>query len=291
MTSISANNIFLEYREEGRPTDPAVILVRGLGTQLIDWPEAFVTGLTGAGFRVICFDNRDVGLSRHFDESGWPNLSAISSGDLSTLAYRLEDMANDIIGLMDSLAIRVAHVAGISMGGMIVQLVAAMYPDRVMSMASIMSSSGRAGLPGPSEEASAALQSGVADRNREEVIADTASGLLITGSPGYPQSEATRRQIAAARYDRNYDPAGVARQMAAVVANGSREETLASIKVPSLVIHGASDPLIPIEAGIDTARCIPGSKFVRVEGMGHNIPEALVAELCGLLQTHFTGST
>jgi len=286
LKSVVANGITLAYEEKGSRNDPTLILVRGLGTQLIDWPEIFIQELVDSGIHVLWFDNRDVGLSQKFDEAGLPDLKAIVADDYRTLAYPLEEMAKDIIGMMDCLDIDRAHVAGISMGGMIVQLLAALYPERLITMASIMSSSGRPGLPGPTDAAARSLQGPSGERSREQAINDTSAGLLITGSPGYPETEETRREIATRRYDRNYDPAGVARQMAAVVANGSRVELLKQITVPGLVVHGEDDPLIPLAAGVDTADCIPGCNLVKVPGMGHNIPLALAPELAEILITH-----
>jgi pimeloyl-ACP methyl ester carboxylesterase len=286
MKSVVANGITLAYEERGSRDNQTLILVRGLGTQLIDWPDRFIQEIVNSGMHVLWFDNRDVGLSQKFDEAGVPDLKAIAAGDYRTLAYSLEEMANDIIALMDCLDIDRAHVAGISMGGMIVQLLAAEYPARLLSMASIMSSSGRPGLPGPTESAAKSLQGPSGPRSREQAITDIADGLLITGSPGYPESEETRKDIATRRYDRNYNPSGVARQMAAVVANGSRVEQLKQISVPGLVVHGEDDPLIPLVAGIDTADCIPGCKLVKIPGMGHNVPLALADKLAEILVTH-----
>jgi proline iminopeptidase len=260
-----------------------------LGTQLIDWPDNFIDGLVAQHYHVVLFDNRDVGLSQKFDEKGVADLAKIAAGDHKSLAYTLEDMAADVIGLMDALSISCAHIVGMSMGGMIVQIVAARQPDRLLSATSIMSSSGRTGLPSATPAAQKVLSPELATATRADIIKNTAEGLKVTGSPGFPESESTRLAIATARYDRSYHPDGVARQLAAVVAHGSRVELLATIRVPFLVIHGQQDPLVPLAAGEDTAACIPDCKLEIVKGMGHNIPETLCGILLELLFAHFSG--
>lgn len=292
MSHVVANGIRLEYAEQGNRGDPALVLIRGLGTQMIDWPASLLDGLVAAGFYVIYFDNRDVGLSQNFDEFGKPDLAKIAAGDDRTLAYGLQDMANDVVGLLDALQIAKAHVLGISMGGMIVQVLAATHGERLLSMISVMSSSGRRGLPGPTAAAQQSLYAtpdpaGGADA----AIALTAEGLQICGSPAYPETLETRLAIARRRFERSHNPDGVSRQMAAVVACGERVELLGRITVPSLVMHGADDPLIPLAAGEDTAKCIKGCELQVIAGMGHNIPAGVVPELvtkiaafCGSLE-------
>ncbi len=283
MSRTRANGIEIEYTVTGEQEGIPILLIRGLGTQLIDWPTSFIDALVGGGFRVVCMDNRDVGLSTRFDEYGRPDLGQIARG-VCEPAYTLNDMAADIVGLMDALDIATAHVLGISMGGMIVQVLAASHGNRLRSMLSVMSSSGRPGLPAATPAAQASLNAepdpagGVA-----AIDLLTAEGLEICGSPGYPQSLEQRLNIARARRIRNYNPSGVARQMAAVVGFGDRVALLGKIAVPSLVIHGADDPLIPVEAGEDTARCIPGCKLNVIPGMGHNIPDGVVPILAGLV--------
>jgi pimeloyl-ACP methyl ester carboxylesterase len=235
-----------------------------LGTQLIEWPQAFITGLTSAGLGVVVFDNRDAGLSTR------------CSG-----AYAVADMAGDVVGLMDHLDIEAAHVFGISMGGMIAQHVAFAHPDRVLSLMSVMSSSGDPDLPQPSVEVRARLQ--VTGATEEEIVRISAENKVVWGSPGYPESEADRLAAARRAYARSFRPDGVARQMQAVIKDGSRVERLASICCPTLVIHGADDALIPVAAGIHTARCIPGSVLEVIPGMGHNLPAALAPKLVDLV--------
>lgn len=287
MTSLIANGIQLEFEESGRADDPAIVMVRGLGTQLIDWPASLLTGLVSAGFRVIVFDNRDVGLSQKF--LGLPNIGNVAK-KTETAPYTIHDMADDIIGLMDGLGIDRAHLFGISMGGMIGQVLAASHGGRVSSLFSVMSSSSRQGLPAATAEAALAL---VAENDPEAgdegVIAATAEGLRVFGSPGYPLTATERVQIARKRHKRDYTPDGVVRQMAAIVAGGNRIALLESIKVPTMVIHGAEDPLIPLAAGKDTADTIPGARLEVIQGMGHDLPEGLVSVFIGLVK-QFTES-
>lgn len=287
MTSLIANGIQLEFEEKGSADDPAIIMVRGLGTQLIDWPESLLDGLVSAGFRVIVFDNRDVGLSQKF--LGLPNIGNVAK-KIETAPYTIHDMADDVVGLMDGLGIDCAHLFGISMGGMIGQVLAASHGDRFTSFFSVMSSSSRKGLPAATAEAAVAL---VAENgpevSDEAIIAATAEGLRVFGSPGYPLTEMERAQIARKRHKRDYTPGGVVRQMAAIVAGGNRIGLLESIKVPTMVIHGADDPLIPLAAGKDTADTIPGARLEVIQGMGHDLPEGLVPVFIELVK-QFTGS-
>lgn len=276
MTQVLVNGITIEYECHGDSADPCFVLVRGLGTQLIDWPPSFISGLVEAGFSVLTFDNRDVGLSQKL--MGEPDLRAIVGGQAPP--YRLDDMANDIVGVMDELGIAQAHLFGISMGGMIGQVMAVHSGHRLLSFCSVMSSSSRPGLPGPTPAAAASLAQDVGDTADEQTIVEaTVQGLEVCGSPAYPLSSAARMRIARARFRRNYCPAGVKRQMAAIVASGDRSELLRTIKVPTLVIHGNDDPLIPVAAGKDTARLIPGARLVVIAGMGHDLPESLVPEM------------
>ena len=287
MTGLIANGIHLEFEERGGAEDPAIVLVRGLGTQLIDWPAAFLSGLVSAGFRVIVFDNRDAGLSQKF--SGLPNIGNIAN-KTETAPYTIRDMADDIVGLMDSLGIDRAHLFAISMGGMIGQVLAATNGERLLSFFSVMSSSSRKGLSAATPEAAATLGAEVdPEAGAEGIIAATAEGLRVCGSPGYPLTETERDRIARNRHKRDYTPDGVVRQMAAIIAGGNRIKLLESIKVPTMVIHGADDPLIPLAAGKDTAETIPGAHFEVIQGMGHDLPESLVIVLIGLV-TRFTRS-
>lgn len=283
MSTITANRIEIEYEEKGSREDESLILIRGVGAQLVDWSGAFTDELASQGFHVVCFDNRDVGLSQKFDAFGVPDMAKIASGEVSP-AYTLQEMADDVLGVMDALGIEKAHVLGVSMGGMIVQILAASHGDRLLSMMSVMSSSGRKGLPAGTPAARASLTAQPdPDGGTEAIDLLTAECLEIRGSPGYPQSFDERLAIARRSRERNYNPDGVARQVAAVIASGSRVELLSRIQVPALVIHGADDPLIPLAAGEDTASSIPGCELVVIPGMGHNIPDGVVPILTDII--------
>ena len=264
MARIQAGDVELEYATFGDSKARTLVLIRGLGTQMIEWSPALLDGLVAAGFRVVIFDNRDVGLS-----------------DKAVADYSLADMAADVIALMDGLVIARAGIFGISLGGMVAQLVASHYPERVECLFSVMSSSGDPALPQPAPEIRARLLQGAEGRNA--VIALNADNRAVFGSPGYPEPAELRLTAAAAAYDRCHYPQGVARQMRAVIADGNRVARLQQIRVPTLVIHGADDPLIPLAAGQDTARQIPGAVLEVVAGMGHNLPDALAPTLVGLV--------
>jgi proline iminopeptidase len=269
MPLADVGDVSLYYETHGAAGDAPIVLVRGLGTQLIEWPRSLIDGLTRDGFYVVTFDNRDAGLSSEVVVAG-PGPS-----------YRLEDMANDVVGLLDALGIERAHVFGISLGGMVAQHVAFAHPDRMLSLVSVMSSSGAPGLPRPAPEIMARL--GATASGEAAIVAQNAEDRRIFGSPDYPESEAVRLAAARAAYARSYRPAGVARQMQAVAADGSRVERLERVAVPTLVIHGRDDPLIPLAAGEHTARLVPGAKLAVVPGMGHNIPDALGGTIARLV--------
>lgn len=277
----SANGIELEYDSVGAADAPAILLVMGLGTQMTRWPPSLVEGLVARGYRVIRFDNRDVGLSTRFDAAGAPDLPAVMAAMLTggdvPVAYTLADMAADAVGLLDALGIDRAHIVGASMGGMIAQIVAARYPDRTLSLTSVMSSSGNPALPRASDAALALLAAPRPDPDDEAAIIErVVLGAETLGSPGYPIERAVRRAAAIEDYRRGYYPAGIARQTAAIVASGDRRALLATITAPSLVIHGDADPLVPVEAGRDTAAHIAGARMIELPGMGHDLPDALV---------------
>lgn len=277
MTQIVANGITLEFEMRGDIFDPAIVLIRGLGTQLIDWPESLLDGLVRSGFRVVVFDNRDVGLSQKFE--GLPDPYAVGRGE-AVPPYTVQDMADDVYGLLVSLEIERAHVLAISMGGIIGQLLAVSHGARVASLISVMASSGRPGLPPATPAAAASLVAETDPTAGDEgVIRATAEGLRICGSPDYPTSEADRLAIARRRHARDYTPEGVVRQMAAIAALRDRSAMLPEIQVPTLVIHGADDPLIPVAHGEDTARLIPHAELEVIAGMGHDLPDALMPRI------------
>ncbi len=283
-----ANGIEIEYETFGVPTNPAVLLIMGLGAQLTRWPLPFVEDLVARGYFAIRYDNRDVGLSTKFDDAPVPQLpaliAAMMTGQKPDVPYSLNDMAADAVGLLDALDIRRAHVMGASMGGMIAQLVAAIYPDRVLSLTSIMSSTGNLGLPPSKPEAMAVLTTRPAGTDVETMVAHGVRSEKIIGSPGYPADETALAARVRRDYERMFYPAGPGRQLAAVVANGDRRPVIASIKAPTMVIHGTDDPLVPVEAGRDTAATIPGALLTEVPGMGHNLPDELIPAILGAFE-------
>ena len=291
MTAFKVNGIEIDAEELGEKTGSPLLLIRGLGTQRIAWPEEFLAALVERGHRVITFDNRDAGLSTKFHEAGSMDIAEAmgraARGDPIDAPYRLDDMALDALGLLDALELETAHVAGISMGGMIAQLLAARHGERLRSLTSIMSSSGAPGLPGPTPEAAAALMSLPEDPNdRESIIRHTVETEKVFASPGYPPGDAYLRAAAEKAYDRCHCPGGVGRQMLAVLTGGGRAELLETIRVPTLVIHGIDDPLIPPEAGMDTAKRIPGAELRLVPGMGHDVAPGLVPTLVEAIAEH-----
>lgn len=294
MPTIATNGISLAYDIQGDPEGEPILLIAGLGLQLISWPDAFCAGLAAQGFRVIRFDNRDCGLSTKMDQFGKPQLSAGFFRPLFRLplleGYTLYDMAKDATGLMDALGIDKAHVVGASMGGMIAQLIAAMYPHRALSLTSIMSTSGRPGLPGPTLAAHNALFSAPDNpRDMDSVVDYFVKMFRVIGSPAYPTPEAELRRRVVRSVRRNVCPGGSARQLMAVAASGDRAALLRTIRAPSLVIHGSDDPLVPAACGRDTARWIPNAVMHEIEGMGHDFPPALESALSALIAAHCKG--
>ncbi|HUN52021.1 MAG TPA: alpha/beta hydrolase [Candidatus Sulfotelmatobacter sp.] len=290
MASVTANGISIEYEEIGDKSAPAILLVMGLGAQLTRWSDTFCQALADGGFRTIRFDNRDCGLSSKFEAAGVPNMAEMfqkaTKGETIAAPYRLEDMALDAVGLMDRLGLAKAHIVGASMGGMIAQVMAARHPNRTASLVSIMSSSGRRGLPPGKPEAMQAIMTRPESGEREALIQNSMRASRIIGSPGYPEDEAVLRRQAERNVDRSYYPQGVSRQFAAVLASGSRVDLLKTITAPSLVIHGNDDPLVPVEAGRDTAAHIPGAELMLVPGMGHAIESKLVPIVAPAILAH-----
>lgn len=282
MAKARANGVELDYEVRGE--GPALLSINGLGGQRTRWPE-FTARLAAEGFRVISFDNRDVGLSQKFDAAGPPDLAAIRAavkeGAPPPVVYDLRDMAADAVGLLDALGVDKAHIVGVSMGGMIAQLVAADYPERALSLASIMSSSGNPDLPPAAPAAMAALTERGPDPHAdlEGFLAHAAVSGRAIGSPAYPLGDTFFRARAEADFRRSYSPLGVARQMAAITASGDRRARLQAITAPSVVIHGEADPLVPLAAGRDTAANIPGAALCIVPGMGHDLPPQVLDDV------------
>jgi pimeloyl-ACP methyl ester carboxylesterase len=289
-----ANGISIAYETSGNPQDPAVLLIMGLGMQLISWPQDLVDGLAEQGYYVIRFDNRDAGLSSKFNHLKKPKLLLAYLKSLvrwpQRPAYTLHDMAEDARGLLDALGVARAHVVGASMGGMIAQIFASRFGGRTLSLTSIMSSSGRRGLPGPTPTARNMLMQGPADpSDRRQVVDHAVATFRAIGSPAFPTPETILRTNVERALARSTNPAGVARQMIAIVASGDRTPLLKNIACPTLVIHGAADPLVPVACGEDTASAIPGATLHVIEGMGHDLPPQLIERLLALIDTHLRG--
>jgi pimeloyl-ACP methyl ester carboxylesterase len=280
MPQIRANGIDIEYESFGRTSDPLILMIMGLGAQLIFWPESLCHGLAAKGFRVVRFDNRDIGMSTHLDDCAAPDFrelfQEVTAGRTPKVPYSLSDMADDALGLMSAIGVERAHIVGGSMGGMIAQLIAIHNPDKTKSLTSIMSTTGRRDLPQGDPAALAQLAKGPASSRREDLIENGVNVRHALAGPGFPSTETEIRALVERVVDRApYDPAGVARQWAAVVAASPRNAVLNSVRCPALVLHGDSDPLFPVAAAKDTADSIPSAKLVIVPGMGHGVPESL----------------
>ena len=295
---IRANGIDIEIEDStaGRPasaSQPVVLLIMGLGMQLVAWPPQMVQALVDAGYRVIRMDNRDIGLSQHFNKLGKPNLLWASLkyklGFASKAPYSLLDMAQDAIGVLDALKIKYAHVVGVSMGGMIAQRVAIAAPKRVLSLTSIMSSSGARGLPQARPEVLRALLKRPA-KGPQAALDHFVALFKIIGSPAFPTPEPEMRERIALGVRRSYHPVGTLRQMLAVVADTDRAEQLATITCRTLVIHGEADPLVPLANGQDTAQRIAGARLLTIPGMGHDLPPEPVRQILVELLPHLQGS-
>jgi pimeloyl-ACP methyl ester carboxylesterase len=268
-----ANGIEIEYDTFGDSSNPAILLIMGLGIQMLGWHEIFCNMLADRGYFVIRYDNRDVGLSSKI-EGGTPNVMQLMAGDFSSASYTLDDMAADATGLLDELGIEKAHMVGVSMGGMIGQTLAIKHPERVLSLTSIMSTTGSAAVGQPRQDVLMALIT-PAPADREGFVEHQVNTFKLIGSPDYPMEEDEFRELIARSYDRAYYPAGFMRQLAGVLASGDRTAALAEVNVPTLVIHGDADPLIAPDGGEATAKAIPGAKLVKIPGMGHDLPPAL----------------
>ena len=281
MPQIRVGELSFEYERFGPADRETVLLVMGLASQLTRWPVELCQSLVGRGFQVIRFDNRDIGLSSHLDALGTPDVFAIlaarATGQPVAPPYTLDDMAGDAVGLLEALGIARAHIVGASMGGMIAQLIAADHAGHTLSLTSIMSTTANPELAPGTREAFMALMSPPAPAGDWEAIA--ALGVRISrviGSPGYPQAEAVLRESILADARRSYYPAGVVRQLAAIFAATDRRPKLKTIRAPTVVLHGADDPLVPVEGGRDTAANILGAELRVVPGMGHDLPPALI---------------
>ena len=280
---IVANGIGIEIDDQGPPGGEPLLLVMGLGMQLTAWPEEMVQQLVARGFRVIRLDNRDIGLSQHFDHLGVPSIAAGAVRHTLGLAvaspYSLADMAQDAVGVLDALGLAQAHVCGASMGGMIAQHLAAKHPQRVKSLVLMMTTSGARHLPQPNWRVRGALLSRPASAAPEAVVQHLEALLRVIGSPAYPPDPERQRQRLLATARRSWHPAGTARQLLAVVADGDRSALLRLITAPTLVIHGEADALVPVAAGRELAQLIAGAESDFIPGMGHDLPLALITRL------------
>ena len=271
MPRAHANGIDLEWEEFGNADDPPLLLIMGLGGQMIVWDEEFCALVASHGFRVIRFDNRDVGLSTKIEGGPEPDLLAAFTGDTSSASYTLDDMADDAAGLLDALGIAAAHVVGASMGGMIAQTLAIRHPDKVQTLTSIMSTTGALDVGQP-DPAAIPLLLKPPPLDRAGYIEHSVDSSRVLTSPGFPFDEEGTRERAARSFDRCFHPAGVGRQLLAIMASGDRTPALRALHVPTLVVHGEGDPLITPSGGRATAAAVPGARLLMIPGMGHDLP-------------------
>jgi pimeloyl-ACP methyl ester carboxylesterase len=290
MPSVRANGITIEYEEFGRRDSTPLLLIMGLGAQMVMWHEGLCGQFVARGFRVIRYDNRDVGLSTKFHDV-CPNpaqlIADVFQGKSVKPPYSLEDMAQDAAGLLQALGIPSAHVVGASMGGMIAQVLAIQYPQHVLTLTSIMSTTGNPNLPQPEPDVLRLLMQ-TPPAERQGAIEHGLRMWRALHGPGFEFDEVRIRELVELAYDRDPDPEGTARQLLAIVTAPSRKEQLGSLAIPALVIHGDADPLVPIAAGYDTAEAIPGARTLVIGGMGHELPEGawprVVDAVCELAQ-------
>jgi pimeloyl-ACP methyl ester carboxylesterase len=285
MPNVAANGIQIEYDTFGDYPSPALLLIMGGGSQMIYWEAEFCELLANKGHFVIRFDNRDIGLSTKFEEAGIPDMMAAMKGEPIIPSYNLEDMADDAVGLLDDLGIGKAHICGASVGGMIAQVISYRHPEQVLSLTSIMSSTGNPELPQMSPDVLAEVYQPVPDE-REAYIEHQVNMWRKLWSPGFPFDEKRLRTLMAESFDRSYYPQGLARQCAAVLAHGYRRASIESIKAPTLVIHGDKDPFMLVEGGKETAQLIPGAKLLIINGMGHDMPKEVWPEITDAISNH-----
>lgn len=292
MPSTHTRAVEIVYDTTGDPADPPVVLIAGMGNQLIYWGPEIVADLAGRGYFVIRLDNRDAGLSTSFDDWGKIDLKMALASSISgrdpDVPYHLGDMAEDVVGLIDHLGIERVHVVGQSMGGMIAQRIAIDHPQRVLSLTSMMSTTGNPAVGAATSEASSLLTRAPAE-DRVTAIESAVDSMRITWGPYFDRARAVARATEA--HDRSFRPAGAARQFGAILADGDRTPELASLSVPTLVVHGGADPLIGVSGGEATAAAVPGAKLAVFEHMGHDIPPALWPEIRDVMVRHFEAAT
>ncbi|MDR0564417.1 MAG: alpha/beta hydrolase [Azoarcus sp.] len=300
MSLIFTGQVELKTVFYGTPGNPVILLIQGLGTPLTRWQPALIEKLAATGFRIITFDNRDIGLSTRLDDLGLPDIHRLMSAQSFTLPfpglmpsmipplpYKLADMAGDAIGLLDAIGIKSAHIVGASLGGMVAQIIASNHPERCLSLTSIMSSSGNPLLPPPTPAALHALFAPLpGERDEASLVEDSIWRQKVLMSPGYPTSDDDLRAMFTAEYRRHgFHPTGIIRQLAALLAAGDRRSKLMTIQTPTVVLHGEDDPLINIACGRDTASLIPNAEFRAIPGMGHDFPNGLADEFASAILT------
>lgn len=290
MPQVTANGLTIEYDEHGDPSHPPLVLVMGLGAQMTVWPIELVEALVAKGFRVIRYDNRDIGLSQKMEGAKAPGIARqvifTKLGFPPKVPYSLSDMADDGIGVLDALGIKKAHIVGGSMGGMIAQRMAIHHSDRLLSLTSIFSTTGDPKLPQADKAAITALTTAPSSMEEEALITHGIAIQAAIGSPGYRPDPTLQRERIKAMIQRSVYPAGQARQMAAIIADGDRTAMLRDVKIPTLVLHGEDDPLVKVEGGRATAAAIPGASLKTIKGMGHDLPLALIDEMAEAIANH-----
>ena len=290
MPHIEANGLSLFYESQGDPSQDTILLVMGLGAQMTLWPDEFVAALVERGYHVVRFDNRDIGLSDKMEGARAPKpawqVIRKKIGWPAKVPYTLSDMADDAAGLLDALEIEKAHVVGASMGGMIAQLMAANHSEKLLSLTSIMSTTGNAALPLAEKQAIKALTAPLTSLEEDALVAHGINIARNIGSPGYrPDPERLRARVLKG-VQRSVYPPGLPRQLAAIIDDGDRRTRLAHVTAPTLVLHGEDDPLVKLEGGKDTAKHIPGAKLVTIPGWGHDLPLELVDRLADEIALH-----
>ena len=281
---VDAGQVTVAYETFGSPDDPPLVLVMGVATQMLGWPEGFCQALADDGFYVVRFDNRDIGLSTHLDDAGVPDLVALLTGRSTSAPYTLADMADDTAGLLDALGLDRVHLVGLSMGGMIAQEVALRHEQRLTSLTTIMSTP--AAHIGKSTPAAQATLMWPSPRTEVEAADFTVKVYGVVGSPAYPHDTEWLREIGAESFRRSSKSAGKVRQFAAILVSPDRRPGLASLTVPTLVLHGEEDPLIQVEGSHEIAAAVPGARLVTYPGMGHDLPQELWPTLIGEITEH-----
>jgi pimeloyl-ACP methyl ester carboxylesterase len=274
-TNVGPSGIDIAYERRGHTADPVVLLIMGGAAQLVHWPEGFLAALLRRGLQLIRFDNRDAGRSTHFHDAPKPDVRAALAGDLSSAAYTLSHLAADTVGLLDTLELDAAHVVGVSLGGAIAQTIAIEHPARILSLTSMMSTTGDPAVGQAHPETLKGVFGGPPASTRQAVIDRAVRAFAIIGSPAYPTDPVAIAQRAGLAWDRGHDEVGIARQAVAFVASGDRTALLQKLDVPALVIHGLSDTLVDASGGRATAAAIPGAELVLIDGMGHNLAPGL----------------